>query len=86
MLDCYVDKGVVSIININIGLKEPTREYQNCNIIWWVCQGDWGDLQSLLFFVHADKFGWKAMNAIAFKAPRSLMRYLLKKHHHNIQE
>jgi hypothetical protein len=29
MLDRYVGKCTVSIINISIGLKEPTHEYQN---------------------------------------------------------
>ena len=32
MLDLYIGECVVSIININDGIKEPTHGYQNCNI------------------------------------------------------
>ena len=30
---------ILMLININIGIKEPTHEYQNC-FFWWVCQDD----------------------------------------------
>ena len=32
MLDQYIGECMVSIFNINNGIKEPTRGYQNCNI------------------------------------------------------
>lgn len=31
MSDWYVDECMVSIINISIGAKKLTHEYQNCN-------------------------------------------------------
>ena len=31
MLDRYIGECLVSIININNGIKKPTRKYQNCN-------------------------------------------------------
>ena len=31
MLDQYIGECMVSIININNGVKEPTHGYQNCN-------------------------------------------------------
>ena len=30
MLDQYIGECIVSIFNINIGIKEPTCGYQNC--------------------------------------------------------
>ena len=31
MLDRYIGECLVSIININNGIKKPTRKHQNCN-------------------------------------------------------
>jgi hypothetical protein len=31
MLDQYTGECMASIMNINNGIKEPTRRYQNCN-------------------------------------------------------
>ena len=31
MFDHYINKCTVSVININIGIKEPIRGYRNCN-------------------------------------------------------
>ena len=42
----YICEGMVSIININNGVKEPIHRYQNRNTSqilifgWWICQGE----------------------------------------------